>query len=233
MDRGSHRYYIATDQLGTPRVITDSSGNVVKTVEYNGFGQVPSDSNTDFDMPIGFVGGLADPASGLVRFGLRDYDPMAGRWTARDPILFDGGQANLYVYVGNNPVGFRDPFGLWCVGASAYVGLGAGAELCCSNGRCSVCGEAGFGAGGSISVGSGDTKKTGNNVIADAEAGCGPLKIGANCAYNYKCGVKCGASASAGPYKIDSSGDIQASASDFETGCKAEAKLAAQTCFEF
>ena len=42
----------------------------------------------------------------------RDYDPEVGRWTAKDPILFDGGQANLYVYVGNDPVNFIDPSGL-------------------------------------------------------------------------------------------------------------------------
>ncbi len=34
----------------------------------------------------------------LVRFGARDYDPHTGRWTARDPILLNGGQENLYEY---------------------------------------------------------------------------------------------------------------------------------------
>jgi len=43
----------------------------------------------------------------LVRFGARDYDPSVGRWTSKDPILFDGGQANLYVYVNNDPVNLR------------------------------------------------------------------------------------------------------------------------------
>lgn len=38
-------------------------------------------------------------------------DPVAGRWTAKDPILFEGGQANLYVYVGNDPVDNIDPEG--------------------------------------------------------------------------------------------------------------------------
>jgi RHS repeat-associated protein len=37
-----------------------------------------------------------------VRFGARDYDAETGRWTARDPILFAGGQANLYAYVEND-----------------------------------------------------------------------------------------------------------------------------------
>jgi RHS repeat-associated protein len=32
---------------------------------------------------------------GLVRFGARDYDASTGRWTAKDPIRFDGGY-NLF-----------------------------------------------------------------------------------------------------------------------------------------
>jgi RHS repeat-associated protein len=62
----------------------------------------------------------------LVRFGARDYDPETGRWTNQDPILFNGGQSNLYVYAGNDPVNRVDPLGLW-VGADDAVFLGAGA----------------------------------------------------------------------------------------------------------
>jgi RHS repeat-associated protein len=53
------------------------------------------DSNPGFQ-PFGFAGGLYDRDTGLVRFGARDYDAETGRWTARDPILFAGGQGNLY-----------------------------------------------------------------------------------------------------------------------------------------
>ena len=63
-------------------------------------------------LPMGFAGGLYDSDTGLVRFGARDYDPMVGRWVSKDPILFRGGQSNLYVYVGNDPVNRRDPRGL-------------------------------------------------------------------------------------------------------------------------
>ena len=62
--------------------------------------------------PFGFAGGLYDADTGLVRFGARDYDAEIGRWTAKDPILFGGQQANLYVYVGGNPINWIDPTGL-------------------------------------------------------------------------------------------------------------------------
>ncbi len=57
-------------------------------------------------------GGLYDTDTGLIRFGYRDYDPETGRWTARDPIGFDGGDTNLYGYVLGDPVNGIDPDGL-------------------------------------------------------------------------------------------------------------------------
>ena len=47
-----------------------------------------------------------------MRFGARDYDPRVGRWTAKDPIRFAGGDANLYGYVLGDPVNLVDPSGL-------------------------------------------------------------------------------------------------------------------------
>ena len=46
------------------------------------------------------------------RFGYRDYDPDIGRWTAKDPIFFAGGDTDLYGYVLNDPVNLIDPLGL-------------------------------------------------------------------------------------------------------------------------
>ena len=62
--------------------------------------------------PFGWAGGVFDPATGLTKFGARDYDPVTGRWLERDPILFNGKQTNLYTYVGNDPVNRIDPSGL-------------------------------------------------------------------------------------------------------------------------
>jgi len=50
-----------------------------------------------------------------VRFGARDDDPEVGRWTAKDPIRFAGGDGNLYAYVYNDPMNSSDPYGLYSI----------------------------------------------------------------------------------------------------------------------
>ena len=56
---------------------------------------------------------MYDGDTGLVHLGLRDYDPDTGRWTAKDPIRFAGGDSDLYGYVLNDPVNLVDPLGRW------------------------------------------------------------------------------------------------------------------------
>jgi RHS repeat-associated protein len=73
----------------------------------------------------GFAGGLYDPDTGLVHFGAREYDPLIGRWISKDPILFHGGQVNLYVYVGNDPVNWVDPDGHNLILAGAWGAMGS------------------------------------------------------------------------------------------------------------
>jgi choice-of-anchor A domain-containing protein/RHS repeat-associated protein len=113
MIRGGQTYRIIRDHLGSPRlVIHASSGEVVQRMDYDEFGRVVLDTNPGFQ-PFGLAGGHYDPDTGLVRFGARDYDPDIGRWTAKDPILFAGGDTNLYGYVLNDPINFIDPLGLY------------------------------------------------------------------------------------------------------------------------
>ena len=106
-------YYLAYDQVGSLRVVADSAGNVVKRTDYDSFGNIINDTNPAFEVPFGFAGGLHDRDTGLVRFGYRDYDPDVGRWTAKDPIGFAGGDTDLYGYVLSDPVNKIDPVGLF------------------------------------------------------------------------------------------------------------------------
>ncbi len=105
-------YRLIKDHLGSPRLVIDAaSGTIVQRLDYDVWGRVILDTNPGFQ-PFGFAGGLYDKDTGLVRFGARDYDSETGRWTAKDPILFAGGDANLYGYVQNDPVNWVDTNGL-------------------------------------------------------------------------------------------------------------------------
>ena len=111
LQRGGQRYYVATDQVGTPRAVADSTGQIVARYSYDAYGIKGATTGAFGDLPIGFAGGIEDPLTKLVRFTFRDYEPASGRWTARDPIGQAGGP-NTYEYVAGNPVDGRDPMGL-------------------------------------------------------------------------------------------------------------------------
>jgi len=112
MVKGGATYRIVADHLGSPRLVVDTAtGAIAQRIDYDAWGNVLSDSNPGFQ-PFGFAGGLYDRDTRLVRFGARDYDPEVGRWTAKDPIRFGGGDANLYGYVVGNPLNLLDPVGL-------------------------------------------------------------------------------------------------------------------------
>lgn len=110
--QGPDSFYIVTDQIGTPRIITDETGTVVKQIDYDAYGNVIHDTNPAIDIPFGFAGGLKDSLTGLIRSEYRDYEQEAGRWAARDSIGFGGGDTNLYGYVSGNPIMPIDPRGL-------------------------------------------------------------------------------------------------------------------------
>src|SRR5690348_1587185 len=58
---------------------------------------------------------------GGARFPQRSEDKRGGGLP--NPILFNGGQTNLYVYVGNDPLDRHDPRGLW----GLAIGISGGA----------------------------------------------------------------------------------------------------------
>jgi RHS repeat-associated protein len=123
----SNVYYVETDQLGTPRAVIQPGypsndptygDKVVWTWDYAGsaFGENapnadPTNSGNPFTMNLRYPGQYHDTETGLHYNYLRDYDPASGRYVESDPIGLDGG-LSTYGYVGGNPLGFRDIFGL-------------------------------------------------------------------------------------------------------------------------
>lgn len=118
--KGGNTYRILTDHLGSPRLIVNTAdGAIAQRMDYDEFGNITQDTNPGFQ-PFGFAGGLYDKDTKLTRFGARDYDAETGRWTAKDPIRFQGGDANLYAYVNNNPLRWIDPNGLIIGGGRSW-----------------------------------------------------------------------------------------------------------------
>ncbi|ASV76675.1 hypothetical protein THTE_4074 [Thermogutta terrifontis] len=76
------------------------------------FGRVICKRKAESDWLFLFTARPFDADTGLQNNLNRWYDACVGRWLSEDPIGFDGGDANLYRYVGNKPTGFQDPTGL-------------------------------------------------------------------------------------------------------------------------
>ena len=130
-------YYLYPDQLGTPRLVTDSSNNVVwrnlpisepfgnGAVENNPSGAGP------FIFNLRFKGQYADIETGLSYNGARYYDPATGRFPQSDQIGLNGGSYSTYLYARANPLSYTDASGNcpWCLaGALIGGGLDLGAQ---------------------------------------------------------------------------------------------------------
>jgi RHS repeat-associated protein len=112
MIQGGVNYKIVKDHLGSPiLVINSATGATVQKITYDHFGKILTDTSPGLT-PFGFAGCLYDVDTELCRFGARDYDASIGRWLSKDPILFGGGDTNLYGYVMQDPINFIDPDGL-------------------------------------------------------------------------------------------------------------------------
>ena len=111
-EEGVREWFLGYDQVGSLKAVADASGNLVKTIDYDSFGNVLSEDWPWLFIPIGFAGGLRDRDTDFVRFGHRDYDPEVGRFVAQDPLGDTGGDHDLYEYCVDDPVNAVDPKGL-------------------------------------------------------------------------------------------------------------------------
>jgi RHS repeat-associated protein len=107
--------YYHTDAVGSVRMTTGASGQVLARYDYWPFG-VPVQLPAQPDVRQ-FAGKERDPESGLNYFGARYYASQSGRFTTVDPVLdmrgalVDSQQWNRYAYVRNNPFRYVDPDG--------------------------------------------------------------------------------------------------------------------------
>lgn len=123
---GNTVYWHLTDWLGSVRDLVDSSGNIVKHVDYDSFGNIirVTDGSGAIQTPgpttpLGpgansrflYTSREFDAETKLQYNRARYYDAAIGRFISQDPIGFHGGDVNLYRYVGNNSGSSTDPTG--------------------------------------------------------------------------------------------------------------------------
>jgi RHS repeat-associated protein len=121
---GVNVFYVHTDHLHTPRMITDTSSNIRWRWDSDAFGtSAPTENPASlglFVYNLRFPGQQFDPIVGLNYNYFRDYDPATGRYVESDPIGLRGG-VNTYAYVQGSPVLLEDAYGLLGRGPGPYA----------------------------------------------------------------------------------------------------------------
>src|ERR1019366_1748413 len=115
----------------------------------------------------------------LVQFGVRDYDPSTGRWTAPDPLAIAGGSANLYLYASGDPVNRTDPhgtcdynsFGISVSGGVGHFAGGVSAGVAWGGGQFGTYSTASGGVGLDASASAGVTGSCLNSDNGDTSLG--------------------------------------------------------------
>ncbi|XP_022828977.1 teneurin-a isoform X4 [Spodoptera litura] len=108
-----HKYYIATDQCGTPVMIFNQYGEGIREIMRSPYGHIVYDSNPYLYLPVDFCGGLLDQVTSLVHMANgKVYDPLIGQWMS--PLwenlierIHNPTQLHLYRFNGNDPINVR------------------------------------------------------------------------------------------------------------------------------
>jgi len=168
VDATNGQFFLA-DALGSIVALADNDATVTTLYTFEPFGNTsragPAPS-TSYD----FTGRESDE-TGLKYYRGRYYHPGAHRFVSEDPIGWLGGDVNLYAYVRNNPLAWRDPTGLETGGfgfqlSGAAAGMGgslSGGVVVDGQGQVGVAVTTGAGGAGSTSI-------VGGSVIAQGQA---------------------------------------------------------------
>jgi RHS repeat-associated protein len=111
--------FMLKDHIGSVRGTLDGAGNFLSWVDYDAFGNLVGTPPVGLERTR-YAGRYYYDELGLYENRMRFYDPNLGRFTAPDPIHIEGGDLNLYAYVGNNPLLYTDPQG---TSAAQYASL--------------------------------------------------------------------------------------------------------------
>ena len=142
--------YLTSDHLGSPRIITDNTGNIIARKDFNAFGDETNSAQRTTTLGYkpeeirqDYTGYQKDDESGLEFAQARYYNNKHGRFTSVDPLtasanVKDPQTFNRYSYAMNSPYKFTDPLGLisqssggsgFCGAENSSCGDGEGEEL--------------------------------------------------------------------------------------------------------
>lgn len=121
--------YLHRDHLGSVEKVTDASGNELRVLGYDPFGERRKD-DWSRQLNPSEIGALADELrpsasrgftghehldrTGFIHMNGRVYDPQLGRFLSPDPVVQSPGFSqswNRYSYVMNSPLSYTDPSG--------------------------------------------------------------------------------------------------------------------------
>jgi RHS repeat-associated protein len=138
-------FWTFTDHQDSVRDIVSGTGatlgQVVEHRQYDSFGKVVrrttspaagAPATNGVGVEFAYAGRPFEDRTGLSDNRARWYEPATGRFINEDPSGFKGGDANLFRYVGNDPLNQVDPSGLaakWASGAKASVPTAGWAAL--------------------------------------------------------------------------------------------------------
>lgn len=125
-------FWTLADRQGTVREIVSGSaadrGKFVEHRQYDSYGKLVSRTaspvagspvTAGVGIDFGYAGRPLEERTGLSDNRARWYEPGTGRFVSEDPSGFKGGDANLFRYVGNDPLDRVDPSGLMAKWAQA------------------------------------------------------------------------------------------------------------------
>ena len=104
--------HVYEDGQGSARLITDESGQIIETLDFDAFGN--EEAGNPQESRHRYTGESYDSATGLYHLRARDYDPKTGRFISMDE--HPGSQSipltlNKYLYGNADPVNHVDPSG--------------------------------------------------------------------------------------------------------------------------
>ena len=92
---GTEKQYYVTDPHGNVVQLTDEKGSVIKTYEYDSFGNEVKPDSKD-DNPFRYCGEYYDKETEEVYLRARYYEPEVGRFLTRDTYTGEKGRSFLF-----------------------------------------------------------------------------------------------------------------------------------------